>query len=809
MKYQELISQMTLEEKASLCSGYDMWNTKRIERLNIPSIMVTDGPHGLRKKGGNENNINKSVESTCFPTASCAAATWNRELISEMGRAIGEEALQEDVAVVLGPGANIKRSSICGRNFEYYSEDPLLSGKLAGSFIKGLQSTGLGTSLKHFLANNQETRRMTVSSEIDERTLHEIYLKSFEYAVKEGKPKTLMCSYNRLNGEYCCEHKEMLTGVLRDKWGFEGIVMSDWGATNCRPKGLDAGLELEMPSSGGYNDLLIVKAVKDGELSEDVLDNAVDKLLDLIFTTSKALEGDYQYSKIKHNDLARKIAADGGVLLKNYENVLPLDPTEKILVVGEMAMKPRYQGAGSSHICPYKLTSFVDALTEEGVDYEYVRGYKSAKSSKIEQKLIIEAVNAAKNYDKVVVFAGLTDQYEAEGYDRANIDMPISHIALINELVKVNRNVIVVLSSGSAIAMPFKDDVSAILMMHLGGQNVGGATYDLLFGRVNPSGKLAETYPIALEDISSYNNMLGDFSRVEYREGIYVGYRYFDTAKKNVLFPFGYGLSYTTFEYKNIKVNNNFASNGTVNVTFDLVNTGKREGSEVVQCYVSRKNKNIFVPEKELKAFEKVELKVGETKKVTLTLDKDAFSSYIVESHDFEVVGGEYDILLGTSSQDIKLKHTIELQANMFEEYANKKELLSWYYNPQGNDIPLEQYEILLGRPLLRNYILPKKGSFTQDNTFEEMEQTSKAARRFMKLVKFGMKVALRCPKDDPGLLMIVETMRYSRVRNISYTSQGALNPNMAEGLVIMMNGHFFKGVGKILGNISKKPMKK
>ncbi len=804
MKYKEIIKQMTLEEKASLCSGSDMWHTQSVDRVGIPAIMVTDGPHGLRKQGTeHEAQIHKSVLSTCFPTASCCASTWNTHLIERMGRAIGEEAKQERVSVVLGPGANIKRSSICGRNFEYYSEDPLLSGKLAGSFIKGVQSQGVGTSLKHFFANNQETRRMTVSSEIDDRAAREIYLKSFEYAVKEGKPRTLMCSYNKVNGEYCCENKQYLNDILRDEWGFEGLVMSDWGATNERPKGLEAGLELEMPSSGGFNDMLIVQAVKDGKLDESVLDRAVDRILSVVMECRDWEDG-YTYDTQAHNDLAGEIASEGGVLLKNDDNILPLSRQNKVLIVGEMAIKPRYQGAGSSHICPTSLTSFVDVLDRENISYEYAKGYDMSCSSKVKPKLINQAVEMAKNADKVVVFAGLTDQYEAEGYDRKNIDMPLAHIELIKALVESGVKVVVVLASGSVIAMPFKDDVSGILLTHLGGQNVGKATFDMLYGVVNPSGKLAETYPEKLEDIPSFHNMLGDFKQVEYRESIYVGYRYFATSGAPVAYPFGFGLSYTQFEYSEIEVENSFNYDGKVKVNFCVKNVGKVEGKEVVQCYVHRHNDNLFVPKIELKAFDKISLKAGESKHVQLVLDKDAFSSYVGEK-GWVVVGSDYDIMVGGSSQDIRLTSTIAIQGDRLEECGQNKQKLEWYYHPTDNVIPKKQFETLLGREVKDDYVLPKKGEFTVDNTFEEMEQTSGFARFFVKVSRLGMKMTFHCKSDDPGLLMMVETMRYSRVKNIAYTSQGALNPYMAEGLVTMFNGHFFKGLGILLKNISRK----
>jgi len=579
----ELISQMTLEEKASLCSGKDFWNLKGIERLGIPSIMVTDGPHGLRKKAGDSSDqigLSDSVPATCFPTASALAATWNRELIYQVGEALGEECREEKVGVILGPGANIKRSPLCGRNFEYFSEDPYLSGEIAKSHINGVQSQGVGTSLKHYAVNNQEYRRMTIDAIVDERALREIYLAGYEIAVKESQPWTMMCAYNKVNGTYCSEHKYLMDDVLRGEWGYKGLVVTDWGAMNERVKGLTAGIELEMPGVNNGNNAMIVAAVTSGELDEAVLDQAVERILKMIFKTEKTLSEDYQYNRQSHHALARRVAGEGAVLLKNENNVLPLPKTAKIALLGQFAKTPRYQGAGSSLMNPTQLDNIYDEMTklvgEENITF--APGYH-AKQNEIDSELIREAVGTAQKADAVVVCVGLPDIFEVEGLDRGHMRLPQSHNALIEAVAKAHSKVVVVLSNGSPVEMPWANQIQAILEGYLGGQAGAGAIADILFGEVNPSGKLAETFPIKLEDNPSYHYFPGGPNTIEYRESIYVGYRYFDTAAADVLFPFGHGLSYTTFEYSDLQLSQRtLTDNETLTVTLTVKNTGDVAG---------------------------------------------------------------------------------------------------------------------------------------------------------------------------------------------------------------------------------------
>lgn len=663
MNIKELIKQMSLEEKASLCSGLNFWNTKPIERLNIPSIMMTDGPHGLRKQseGSDHLGINESVEATCFPTASALACSFDRDLVKELGIAIGEECQSENVSIVLGPGANIKRSPLCGRNFEYYSEDPYLSSEMAKNQIQGTQSQGIGTSLKHFAANNQEHRRMTIYTIVDERTLREIYLASFETAVKEAKPWTVMCAYNKLNGEYCSENYRLLTEILRNEWGFEGFVVSDWGAVNDRDKGLYSGLELQMPADGGIGDNLIVEAVKSNRLSESVLDKAVERILNIIFKAVENKRENVIYSKEKHHELARKIAGECMVLLKNEEKILPLKKEEKIAVIGELATKVRYQGGGSSHINPTK----VDNTYEEIVNFagpenvRYSRGYDLSIDD-TSYELAEEAKKLAIEADKVILFIGLPERYESEGFDRTHLNIPKNQYDLVKTLKSVNENIVVILSNGSPIEMPFASDVKAILEAYLTGQASGKAVCDILYGEVNPSGKLAETFPAKLSDNPSYLNFPGEVDKVEYKEGIFVGYRYYDKKAMEVLFPFGYGLSYTNFEYSNLKISKNeIDDTEKVTVSVNIKNIGDVFGKEIVQLYIRDKESSVIRPKKELKGFEKIGLEPGEEKEVTFVLNKRSFAYYNVDLGDWHVESGEFEILIGKSSREIVLKEVI------------------------------------------------------------------------------------------------------------------------------------------------------
>ena len=664
-KIREIISKMTLEEKASMCSGADFWHTKAVERLGIPASMVSDGPHGLRKQDqeGDHLGVNDSIKAVCFPAGCGTAASFNRELLVQMGETLGAECQAEGVSVILGPAVNIKRSPLCGRNFEYYSEDPLLASEMAGALIHGVQSRQVGTSIKHFLANNQETRRMSSDSRVDERTLREIYLAAFEGAVRKEKPWTVMCSYNKINGTYAAQNHKYLTEVLRDEWGFEGYVMSDWGAVNNRVEDLKAGLDLEMPSSMGANDRLIVGAVQSGELEESVLDTAVERILNVVFHYEENRDRSAEFDRDKDHEMARKVAQETIVLLKN-EGVLPLAEKDEVVFIGKYAKTPRYQGGGSSHINSHKVTSAWDVAKDMG-NVTYVQGFDD-KEDKTDEKLLVEAVEAAKKAKAAVIFAGLPDAFESEGFDREHMAMPMCQNELIRQVAEVQPNTVVLLHNGSPVEMPWVGQVKGILEAYLGGQAVGGAVCDILFGKVNPSAKLPETFPLKLEDNPSYLSYIGEGDVVEYREGIFVGYRYYDKKKLDVLFPFGHGLSYTTFAYSNLRTDKEqMKDTDIMKVSVDVTNTGKMAGKEVVQLYVADRESTVIRPVKELRDFAKVELLPGETKTVTFTLDKRAFAYYSVRIHDWHVETGVFDIMIGKSSRDIVLTKEVSVESTV------------------------------------------------------------------------------------------------------------------------------------------------
>ncbi|WP_139903108.1 beta-glucosidase family protein [Clostridium thermarum] len=665
----KIISQMTLEEKAGMCSGLDFWRTKAVERLGIPSIMVTDGPHGLRKQAETADHLgmNGSVPATCFPAGATLASSWDRSLVERVGAALGEECQAEKVSVLLGPAANIKRSPLCGRNFEYLSEDPYLSSEIAASHIRGVQSQGVGTSLKHFAVNNQEHRRLSVNAILDERTLREIYLASFEGAVKQSQPWTVMCAYNQVNGEYCSENKYLLTTILKEEWGHEGFVVSDWGAVNERVPGLKAGLELEMPSSNGLGDKKIVDAVKNGKLSEEVLDKAVERILNIVFKAVDNRKENATYDKKAHHALARAVARECMVLLKNEDDILPLMKKGKIAVIGGFVNKPRYQGGGSSHVNPTEIDNVLDEMVKLAGSAEIVsaEGF-DLNSDNSDDNMVAEAKAAAQDSDVAVIFAGLPDRYESEGYDRTHMSMPSNQIKLIEAVAEVQQNVVVVLSNGSPIEMPWIGKVKGVLEAYLGGQAAGGAIADLLFGAANPCGKLAETFPIKLSDNPSYLNFPGEGDKVEYKEGLFVGYRYYDKKEMATLFPFGHGLSYTTFEYTGILVDKKeLTDKDTLKVSVSVKNTGKVAGKEVVQLYVKDVVSSVIRPEKELKGFEKVDLQPGEEKAVTFTLDKRAFAYYNTEIKDWHVESGDFEILVGGSSVSLPLREIVKVESTV------------------------------------------------------------------------------------------------------------------------------------------------
>ena len=665
----DLLSKLTLEEKASLCSGKDFWRTKPVERLNIPSVMVSDGPSGLRTQVDNGFNENDSRTAVSFPSGCATASSFDRELLGRLGEILGEEANNYNVSTVLGPAINIKRSPLCGRNFEYLSEDPYISGELGAAYIKGVQSKNVGTSVKHFAANNQETNRFSVSEEVDERTLREIYLAGFETCVKKSAPTTIMCSYNAINGELSSQNKWLLKDVLREEWGYKGMVVSDWGAVYDRVKGIKADLSLEMPYSGGHTDNDIVEAVKAGKLTMDELDEAVSHVLEMVLNYVENKQSGVFDMEKDHAESGR-IAEESCVLLKNDKladgaTVLPVKaPAEKVLFVGCFAENPRYGGGGSSKIKCYKMTSAVDAARDAGLNIKYVKGYNEDFVTTSEA-LTNEALEAARNAEAVIVFAGLPESFETEGADRTNLDMPAAQNELIEKLAEVNPNIAVVLHNGAPVAMPWINKVPAILECYLGGENIGSAQVNLLFGKANPCGKLAETFPLRIEDTPCYMYYPGNGRTCLYAEGIFVGYRWYDARKMPVLFPFGHGLSYTSFEYSDLKLSKTaFKDTDGVEVSLIVKNTGAVDGKEIVQLYVSDKTGVEIRPEKELKGFEKVFLKAGESKVVSFKLDQRSFAYWNTDTKQWYAASGTYEIIIGASSRDLRLSAKVDVTSS-------------------------------------------------------------------------------------------------------------------------------------------------
>ena len=688
MKHADLIKQMTLEEKASLMSGANFWNTKPVTRLGIPGMMLTDGPHGLRKQGGKADHLglNKSIPATCYPSAAGLANTWDEVLIEEMGEHLGLEAASEGVSVLLGPGVNIKRSPLCGRNFEYFSEDPYLSGKMAAALIRGVQSNGISACVKHYAANSQELRRMTNDSVVDERTLREIYLPAFEMAVKEGGVKSLMTSYNRVNGIYAHEHPHLLREILYGEWGFAGMVVSDWGGNNDRVESVRQGGTLEMPSSNGQTDRHIVKAVREGRLDEAILDEQVDRLLDLVLTTREHITGK-TYDRDAHHAVAAKVAEKSAVLLKNEEKILPLNKTQKVAVIGDFAGNPRYQGAGSSKINPTKLDCGLDALKDIGANVVgFAPGFR--RGGKKDTMLIRQACTLAKDADVVLLWLGLDEGGEAEGVDRPDMKLPENQLALLRAVAEVNPNIVVVLSCGCAVEMDWDCKAKAVIHGYLCGQAGAIAMAKLLTGEVNPCGKLSETVPDCYEDVSSAPYYPGMEATSEYREGLYVGYRYFDTVAKQVKYSFGHGLSYTTYEYSNLEVMED-------SVSFRIRNAGDVAGEEIAQLYIHATTNGMFRPEQELKGFAKVALEPGEEKQVTIALNDRSFAVWSILENDWVIEGGTYEIRVGASSRDIRLRTEIKKEGSAVNPYVG--ETFAPYYSGEVKQVGDESFTALLG----------------------------------------------------------------------------------------------------------------
>ncbi len=789
MKHKDILDQMTLIEKAAIVGGQGEWQTWPIPRLNIPSMYCSDGPHGIRKQAGAGDHLglNESLKATCFPTAATVANSWDVALGEKIGRALGEEAMAEDVHILLGPGMNMKRSPLCGRNFEYFSEDPHLAGKMAAAYVRGIQSKGVRSCIKHFAVNSQEERRMAMDAVVDERTLREIYLTAFEIAIKEGKAKALMTSYNEVNGEYANENSHLLLDILRGEWGYDGMVVTDWGGSNNHVKGIKCRSNLEMPNPGLDSARQVITAIENGTLTKAELDLCVDDLLDAILETTEAAKGHSTEFDIEgHHALAREAASQCAVLLKNEGKILPLAEGTKVAVIGDFAFKPRYQGAGSSMVNTTKLESFIE-IAQESSALEIVAssaGYR--RNGDPDEALKNEAVEAAKQAEVVLYFFGLDEMSESEGLDRQHMKLPKVQLELLKALADANPNIVGILSGGSSIEMDWDTDLKAVLHGYLTGQAGGGAVYDIITGAVNPSGKLAETYPVAYEDTPAFKYYPAKERTSEYREGLYIGYRYFDTAHVPVKYPFGYGLSYTTFEYTDLKVNADGA-------TFKITNTGKLDGAEIAQLYISLPGAEVFRPEKELKGFAKVFLKAGETKTVTIAFNDMTFRYWNVEDEAWAVEGGIYKILVGSSSADIRLAADLSVAGvGSGNPYDRKK--VPAYYSGDITRVPDGQFETILGRPI-------PDGSWTRDLTQNDAicqlkNSKSWICRRVYGVLERKKKKAEAAGKPDLNVLFIYNMP----FRAIGKMTGGAVSQEMVEGMVKVVNGHFFGGIGTVIG---------
>ncbi len=806
-KIKDTLSKLTLEEKAALTSGITYWDTTPIARLGIPKTTMSDGPHGVRKELTTPvvgNIFGSSVPATCFPPAVTLASTWDRHLIYKVGEALAEECLTQGVDTLLGPGINIKRNPLGGRNFEYFSEDPYLTGELATEYINGVQSKGVGTSLKHFAVNSQEYRRLVASSEVDERTLREIYLSAFEVAVKKAQPKTIMCSYNPINGVHASDNKRLLTDILREEWGFNGLVVSDWGAVNDKLKCIEAGMDLEMPHCDGIRDRQLVNAINEGKMPFAPLDKTVERVLKYVFEAVENREKykSYKADYVEHHHLARQVASSGAVLMKNKDSILPLTSGVSFAVVGELAKKIRSQGSGSSKLNPIDEVSFHQYLKKLNIDFDYSAGY-GVNEEEPNMNKIERAVNVAKDKDVVVAFVGLTEAYESESFDRTHMSLPESHNILIDKLCEVHDKVVVVLVGGSPVTMPWLDKVSAVLNVFLTGEAGGESTYDLLFGKKNPSGHLAETYPLCLEDVPSTPNFCKEV--VPYAESIYVGYRYFDTAKKPVLFPFGYGLSYTRFEYSNLKLSKkNITDEDKLIVTFEVENTGSVAGEAVPQLYVKDTQSTIFMAEKQLKGFDKIMLRPAEKKRVKITLDKRSFAYYNTEVNDFVVESGDFEIMVAEHAQDIKLTDVVHYNSEDVP-VPDYTATAPWYYNiTESQTAPVEQFEVLLGRkvPVYRK---AKRGQYGFNTVVGELEATwfSRLFRAIFKQSSLSMipKNASKATKK-----MTQRGAMDMPVRNFYAMSGGTVPYESCLGLLKALNGNVIIGLFRTVRYLIKNP---
>ena len=790
-KHQDIIDKLTLKEKASLISGKDFWQTVNIDRVGLRSAFLSDGPHGVRRQAAAADHLglNASIPATCYPTAATMANSWDVELGEGLGQRLGQEAAVQKVNILLGPGTNMKRSPLCGRNFEYFAEDPYLAGKMAAGYIRGIQSNGISACVKHFACNNQEENRMTLDSVVDERTFRELYLTAFEIAVKEGKTKSIMSSYNLINGVYANENEHLLVDILRNEWGYKGLVVTDWGGNNDSVLSLKCGNQLEMPGNPDRPEE-VIKAIEAGELDESVLDDNIDTLLDTILETFKngVDKAPEKFDVEEHHEFAKKCAEESAVLLKN-NGVLPLNPSKKVAFIGDFLYLPRYQGAGSSIVNPTKLDNTADLIKKCNIQTVGVcRGFN--RYGKKSKKLHNEAIELAKKADTVVLYLGLDEVTEAEGLDRKNMHLEDNQIQLVKDIKELKKDIVVVLSCGSAIEIPFVNDVDAILHCYLNGQAGAEAALNILEGDVNPSGKLSETYPISLEDVPSSDNFPSHTRTIEYREAYGVGYRYFDKANVKVNFPFGYGLSYTKFEYSNLEVNKD-------GVSFDITNVGAVKGKEIAQLYVGLALSAVIRPLKELKGFIKVELEPKQVKRVNIPFDDKTFRYFNTKTNKWEIEGGEYDIYIGASSADIALKGTLKVEGTKAEPPYIKTDLPNYAVGNLRN-ISDEEFAKLLGREI-PNGALPfyKKNRMVIDynTTFRELRYSKRWIGRLIgKAIPWFTRVLYKMGNRVLANTLVMGVV-HQPMRGMSRFSQGGLRMSQLDGLISVFNGHFFSGL--------------
>ena len=793
----EMLKELTLEEKASLLSGHKSWHSVKIPRASLPSIFITDGPHGLRKKreDSKETGLGETEPSTAFPTAVTSASTWNKELIYKMGEAMGKECNYYNVHVILGPAVNIKRNPLCGRSFEYLSEDPLVSGLMGANLTRGIEDRGVGTSAKHYACNNNEKNRYFGDSIVDERAFREIYLKGFEHIVKKGRPATLMCAYNKVNGEYASENKKLLTDIPRGEWGYEGLIMSDWGAVNDRVAGLNAGLDLEMPGDIDHNRQMIVDAVRDGRVSEETLDRSVRRVLTMV---KNGLEGERKQENPLAEDsiLSGNISAEGAVLLKNEDGALPLSDKGRYLVVGDMFQRMRYQGAGSSLLRPSKLITPEDAFNANHIDYDYAKGY-SVNSPKIDEGHMLGALEAAKNHDTIIFFGGLTEDAESEGFDRENMLLPENQRVLLKALCDLGKKVIFVMYGGSPVELDDAEGASAILNMYLPGQEGGRSTYDLLFGKISPSGRLCESWPYHYDDVP-FGKELAKTTNDVYKESVFVGYRYYTTFGVPVRYPFGYGLSYTSFGYRDMRV---LRDEDGYTVSVKVRNDGQMAGGEVVELFVEAPMTDFVKPLRELRGFEKVQLLPGEEKEVSITVPVEDMKYYADGAWKLE--NGEYKFQICRDANSVILEETVEITEG---EVLESAECVRRLYSSRESLLAItdKDYEEVIGRP-----ITLKKTARPYDLNTPMREYKTLGGRLFFGGILFVFKCILKITsmsKDSPdketkikNAYFGMKTIEAMSLRSLSYASEGMLSHRMAEGLVDLANNRPLKAIWKLI----------